>query len=246
MKIVAIIPARYESSRFPGKLLAQLGNKPVIKHVFDGTKNSGLFDDIIVATDDQRIFETVDDFGGKVVLTAKEHQSGTDRIAEVCSKIDCDVIVNIQGDEPFISSEPLRKLVSVFDDKTIGIASLMHEIKKHIDNPNSVKVVCDKDNFALYFSRSLIPFNRDAEISHFQYLKHIGVYAFRKHILEKFVSLPEGKLEKIEKLEQLRLLENCIKIKMVQTEYEGIGIDTPEDLVRAELLLKKKMRISQY
>jgi len=235
MKIIAIIPARYDSIRFPGKPLAILGNKPIIQHVYERAKNSGLFDDVIVATDNQRIFETVHDFNGKVILTAKEHQSGTDRIAEVCSKIDCDIVVNIQGDEPFITKEPLQKLISVFEDEKVEVASLMHRIKKDIENPNNVKVVCDNDNFALYFSRSKIPFNRNSKS---QYYKHIGVYAFRKKALMKFVDLPEGKLEQIEKLEQLRMLENGIKIKMVETEYEGIGIDTKEDLERAEKMWK--------
>ncbi len=249
MKIIAIIPARYDSTRFPGKPLVKLGNKPIIRHVYERAKNSELFDDVIVATDDQRIFEAVDDFNGKVILTAKEHQSGTDRIAEVCSKIDCDIVVNIQGDEPFISKEPLQKLISAFDNEEVEVASLMHRIKKDIESPNNVKVVCDRNDFALCFSRSKIPFNRNPK-SHFpnpQYYKHIGVYAFRKEVLMKFVNLPVGKLEQIEKLEQLRLLENGMKIKMVETEYEGIGIDTKEDLECAEKMWGNfKIRISNF
>jgi len=247
MKIIAIIPARYDSTRFPGKPLVKLGQKPIIQHVYERAKNSGLFDEVIVATDDQRIFEAVHDINGKVILTSKKHHSGTDRIAEVCSKIECDLVVNIQGDEPFISKEPLQKLISAFKDKEVEVATLMHKIKIDIENPNNVKVVCDKENFALYFSRSKIPFYRNSQ-SQFpkpDYYKHIGVYAFRKESLMEFINLPAGKLEQNEKLEQLRLLENGMKIKMVETEYEGIGIDTKKDLERAERIrnsLKNKVR----
>ena len=241
MKIAAIIPARYNSTRFPGKPLAILGKNPIIQHVYERTKNSGIFDEIIVATDDQRIFDAVENFGGKVVFTSPKHKSGTDRVAEVCSKLDCDIIVNIQGDEPFILEKPLLKLISVFENKEIEVASLMHKIQKNVNNPNNVKVVCDKDNFALYFSRAAIPFPRDSEATKISYYKHIGVYAFRKEILMRFVQLPVGKLERIEKLEQLRLLENGIKIKMVETDYRGIGIDTPADLREAEKILKKQI-----
>jgi len=239
MKIIAVIPARFDSTRFPGKPLAILGNKPIIRHVYERAFNSGLFDEVIVATDDQRIFEAVDDFGGKVELTSKKHQSGSDRVAEICAKTECDVVVNIQGDEPFICKEPLTKLISVFENPNIEVASLMHKLKVEIENPNQVKVVCDNDNFALYFSRAAIPFRRDKKGVTAIYYKHIGVYAFKKETLLKFVQLPIGKLEQIEKLEQLRLLENGIKIKMIETDYEGIGIDTPEDLKKAEKLLRE-------
>ncbi|MCF7792582.1 MAG: 3-deoxy-manno-octulosonate cytidylyltransferase [Candidatus Cloacimonetes bacterium] len=242
MKAIAIIPARYDSNRFPGKLLAKLGNKPIIQHVYERAVKTGLFDCVVVGTDDQRIYETVDSFGGKVSLTSKKHQSGTDRIAEVCLKLECckdaDIVVNIQGDEPFISSKPLRNLIASFDNENVQVASLMHEISKDIENLNKVKVVCDKANFAFYFSRSVIPFDRDKNQTP-QYYKHVGVYAFRREMLFKFVDMPKSKLEEIEKLEQLRLLENGIRIKMIETEYEGIGIDTPEDLEKAEKLLIK-------
>lgn len=239
MKVIAIIPARYDSTRFPGKPLAKLGNKYIIQHVYEQAQKSGLFAEVIVGTDDQRIFEAVEDFAGKVILTSKKHKSGTDRVAEVCSKMlickDADVIINVQGDEPFITEKPLRKLIEAFDDPEVMIASLMHETSVDIENPNVVKVVCDENNNALYFSRSPIP---NALTSKTKYFKHIGVYAFRRKTLFEFIGLPESKLEKIEKLEQLRLLENGYKIKMVLTSYKGIGIDTPQDLEKAENILK--------
>lgn len=243
MKAVAIIPARFDSSRFPGKPLAKLGSKTIIQHVYDRTLETGLFESVIVGTDDQRIFEEVDAFGGIVTLTSKAHSSGSDRIAEVCRKMVCcqnaDVIVNVQGDEPFISIAPLTKLVSSFADDNVKVASLMHRLKTQISNVNNVKVVCDKAGFALYFSRSVIPFDRDKTTNpEVEYFKHIGVYAFRRDVLFKFVDLPESKLEQIEKLEQLRLLENGIPIKMIETEYKGIGIDTPQDLELARKMLK--------
>jgi len=236
MKVIAIIPARFDSTRFPGKPLAKLGNKYIIQHVYEQAQKSGLFAEVIVGTDDQRIFEAVDGFGGKVTLTSKKHKSGTDRVAEVCNKMPCcndaDVIVNVQGDEPFITEDPLRKLIESFTDQSVQVASLMHELKKDIENPNVVKVICDENNNALNFSRTPNPESRTPNF------KHIGVYAFRRKALFDFVKLPEGRMEKIEKLEQLRLLENEYKIKMVLTSYKGIGIDTPEDLKKAEKLLK--------
>lgn len=238
MKIVAIIPARYDSTRFPGKPLAKLGNKYIIQHVYEQAIKSGLFADVIVGTDDQRIFEAVNNFNGNVVLTSKRHKSGTDRVAEVCNKLlscnDADVIVNVQGDEPFINETPLKMLIEAFDDQSVQVASLMHELNNDIENPNNVKVVCDKESNALYFSRAVIPFAQESKTS---YHKHIGVYAFRRKTLFEFVKLSESKLEKIEKLEQLRLLENGYNIRMVHTSYKGIGIDTPEDLKNAEQLL---------
>ncbi|HPR17606.1 MAG TPA: 3-deoxy-manno-octulosonate cytidylyltransferase [Candidatus Cloacimonadota bacterium] len=243
-KVVAIIPARYDSTRFPGKMLAKLGTKPIIQHVYERAVQTGIFSEVVVGTDDQRIFEAIDQFGGKVLLTGRKHQSGTDRIAEVCEKLPCcqeaEIVVNIQGDEPFITAEPLCRLVGAFQDEKVQVASLMYHLKKEVENPNSVKVVCDQDNFSLYFSRSVIPFDRDkkSEIRP-QYFKHIGVYAFRREMLFRFVEMPKGRLEEIEKLEQLRLLENGIRLKMIETEYEGIGIDTPEDLEKAKKLLER-------
>ena len=245
MKAIAIIPARYESTRFPGKPLAKLGTKCIIQHVYERVLSSGLFAEVVVGTDDQRIFEAVESFGGKVVLTSKKHESGTDRIAEVCRKLpscsDADVVVNVQGDEPFISREPLTKLIAAFDDPVVRVASLMHRMKKSFDDPNSVKVVCDKNNYALYFSRSIIPFKQDNELERKpDYFRHIGIYAFRREMLFRFVEMQHGKLEQIEKLEQLRLLENGIRIKMIETDYEGIGIDTPQDLEKAEKIIATK------
>jgi len=249
MKVIAITPARFDSTRFPGKPLAKLENKYIIQHVYEQAVKSELFEEVIVGTDDQRIFEVVDRFNGKVILTSKKHNSGTDRIAEVCNKLeickDADIIVNVQGDEPFITKKPLRKLLEVFNEPEVKVASLMHKISKDIEDPNVVKVVVDKNNFALYFSRSVIPFDRDSKSQNLnpesqfsKYYKHVGVYAFRKETLFEFVSLPLSNLEKIEKLEQLRLLENGYKIKMVETSYSGIGIDTPEDLEKAENFIK--------
>ena len=240
MKVIAIIPARFDSTRFPGKPLAKLGNKYIIQHVYEQAHQSGLFAEVIVGTDDQRIFEAVDGFGGKVTLTSKKHESGTDRVAEVCGKMlcckDADVIINVQGDEPFINEKPLRKLIEAFDDPEVMVASLMHEANTDIENPNVVKVVCDENNNALNFSRSPIPHARTSKTGFF---KHIGVYAFRRKTLFEFIKLPESKLEKLEKLEQLRLLENGYKIKMVLTSYKGIGIDTPQDLKKAEKMIIK-------
>jgi len=245
MKAIAIIPARYESTRFPGKPLVKLGAKYIIQHVYERVQSSGLFTDVVVGTDDQRIYEAVESFDGEVVLTSKKHESGTDRVAEVCRKLpscsNADVVVNIQGDEPFISREPLKKLIDVFEDPVIRVASLMHRMKKNFDDPNSVKVVCDKKGFSLYFSRSVIPLEQNNKLEQKpEYFRHIGIYAFRREILFRFVEMPHGKLEQIEKLEQLRLLENGIKIKMIETDYEGIGIDTPEDLEKAEKILVTK------
>ena len=245
MKAIAIIPARYESTRFPGKPLAKLGIKCIIQHVYERVLSSGLFAEVVVGTDDQRIFEAVESFGGKVVLTSKKHESGTDRIAEVCRKLpscsDADVMINVQGDEPLISRETLTKQISAFDDPAVRVASLMHRMKKSFNNPNSVKVVCDKNNYALYFSRSVIPFKQDNELERKpDYFRHIGIYAFRREMLFRFVEMQHGKLEQIEKLEQLRLLENGIRIKMIETDYEGIGIDTPQDLEKAEKIIATK------
>ncbi len=236
MKVIAIIPARFDSTRFPGKPLAKLGNKFIIQHVYEQAQKSRLFSEVIVGTDDQRIFEVVDGFDGKVTLTSKKHKSGTDRVAEVCDKMPCcrdaDVVVNVQGDEPFITEKPLRKLIEAFNNPEVKIASLMHKITKGIEDPNVVKVVCDENFNALSFSR--IPNSESQTLNY----KHIGVYAFRRKTLFEFIELPESRLEKIEKLEQLRLLENGYKIRMVLTSYKGIGIDTPQDLEKAEKILK--------
>jgi len=240
MKAVAIIPARYHSTRFPGKALAKLLNKPLIQWVWEAVNNSNLFDQVMVATDSVKIKEAVDNFGGIAILTRKEHQSGTDRIAEVAESLDCDIIVNVQGDEPLINQKVLFPLLQVMQDTSLPIASLMTPIKdlSLLSNPNLVKVVVDNISNALYFSRSVIPYNRD-NIPLVDYWQHIGVYAYRRNALMRLVKLPSGKLEQAEKLEQLRALENGIPIKMIKTEYNGIGVDTPEDLLKLESLLKE-------
>lgn len=234
MKVIAVIPARYSSTRFPGKALALLNGKPIIQHVYEAAEQSELFSKVIVATDDERIAKAVHSFNAFVVMTSSEHKSGSDRIAEVIENMDCDVVFNIQGDEPFITKQPLSDLKDVFHDPTVQVASLMHEMtnEEEIVNPNNVKVICDRLGNALYFSRSLIPYDRD-KTQQVTYWKHIGVYAYLKKTLLRFVAIPQGKLERIESLEQLRLLENGIPIRMVKTAYKGIGIDTPEDLEKA-------------
>lgn len=232
-KIIAVIPARWQSSRFPGKPLALLAGKPVIQHVYTNVLKSELFSEVIVATDSDKILAAVKDFGGRAMLTASTHRSGTDRAAEVCRTLDFDLMVNVQGDEPFISKNPLTALVEVFADPQIQAASLMHKISHKSNDPNQVKVVCDNKGFALYFSRAPIPYNRDNPSAYESY-GHVGVYAFTPQTLFDFVELAPGKLEQIEKLEQLRLLENGVRIKMVESDYCGFGIDTPNDLKNAQ------------
>lgn len=234
MIIVAAIPARYAATRFPGKLMQMLGNKTIIRHVYDNTMSTGLFNDVFVVTDSDIIYKEIKDSGGKVIMSTKEHESGSDRIAEAIAEMDIDVVVNVQGDEPFIKKEPLEKLVRLFNDDSIQVASLMRKIsKEEATNPNNVKVVTDKLGYALYFSRSIVPYQRD-ERTTVEYFLHVGVYAYKKNALMSFTKWPQSSLEKIEKLEQLRYLENGIKIKMSETDYNNIAIDTPEDLERAK------------
>jgi len=235
---IAVIPARYASTRFPGKPLALLNGKPIILHVYERVAESRLFQDVIVATDDKRIAEAVQSFGGKCKMTAPDHPSGSDRIAEVIRDLNCDVVFNVQGDEPMIEGATLSKLQAVFSDPKVQVASLMTRLTdpQALLNINIVKVVINNTFDALYFSRSPIPCNRD-NIPGVEYFRHIGVYAYRKQTLLDFVKLPQGKLEQAEKLEQLRFLEHGIPIRMVETSYQGIGIDTPEDLQQVEMLL---------
>src|SRR4029079_18541545 len=234
MIIVAAIPARYAATRFPGKLMQMLGNKTIIRHVYDNTVSTGLFNDVFVVTDSDIIYKEIKDSGGKVIMSKKEHESGSDRIAEAVAEMNIDVIVNVQGDEPFIKKEPLEKLVHLFNDDKIQVASLMRKIsKEEAMNPNNVKVVTDRSGYALYFSRSIVPYQRD-EKTNAEYFLHVGVYAYKKDVLMNFTKWPQSSLEKIEKLEQLRYLENGIKIKMAETDYNNIAIDTPEDLERAK------------
>jgi 3-deoxy-D-manno-octulosonate cytidylyltransferase len=240
MKFIGIIPARYSSSRFPGKPLAILGGKPVIEHVY--RQVSSVMEDVFVATDDQRIYDAVEAFGGKAIMTRSDHKSGTDRICEALEKVggSFDVVINIQGDEPFIQKSQLETVMQCFDDPRTQIATLgkPFESMEAVENPNSPKIVLDNDGYALYFSRSVIPFVRGKEheewLSHFPYLKHIGLYAYRTEVLREVSKLPQSTLELAESLEQLRWLQNGYKIKVGLTDVETIGIDTPEDLQRAE------------
>lgn len=237
MIIIAVIPARYAATRFPGKLMQVLGDKPIIRHVYDNTVATGLFKDVFVVTDSDIVYNEITKHSGKAIMSKKVHESGSDRIAEAVAEINTDVIINVQGDEPFIKKEPLEKLVQLFSDPNVQVASLMRKIsKEEAINPNNVKVVADRSGYALYFSRSVIPFQRD-EKTISDYFLHVGVYAYKKDVLMNFTKWPQSTLEKIEKLEQLRYLENGIKIKMAETEYDNIAIDTPEDLERAKLFL---------
>lgn len=241
MKIIAVIPARYASTRFPAKLMQDLGGKTVILRTYEAAKNTQLFDDVFVVTDSEIIFSEIENNGGKVIMSLKEHESGSDRIAEAVENMQVDVVVNVQGDEPFINKEALESLVDAFrndKDSKIDLGSVMHEITsdEEINNPNNVKVVTDYNNFALYFSRSVIPFAREKNVG-VRYMKHIGIYAFRKSALMDFYRLPMKSLEASEKLEQLRYLEYGKRIKMIETNQGSIGIDTPEDLEKAKKML---------
>lgn len=239
-KTIAVIPARYNSTRFPGKMMEILGDRTIITTTYENVVETGLFDEVFVATDSELIFDEISKNGGKAVMTG-EHETGSDRIAEAVKNIDCDIVINVQGDEPFLKKEPLKQLIEVFsndDKKEISLASLKIQLKEseEIQNPNNVKVITDNQGFALYFSRSVIPFHRELAYN-VKYYKHLGVYAFRKEALIKFSSLEMTPMEISEKLEQLRYLENGMKIKMMETDFVGIGIDTPEDLEKAKLLI---------
>jgi 3-deoxy-manno-octulosonate cytidylyltransferase (CMP-KDO synthetase) len=238
MKIAAFIPARYAATRFPGKLMQMLGSKTVILHTYDNTLATGLFDEVVVVTDSDIIYKEITSHGGSAVMSKQQHESGTDRIAEAVVEMDIDIIVNVQGDEPFVKREPLEKLIAVFQDDDVKVASLMQELKeeKLIADPNYVKVAVDKEMNSLMFSRSLIPYRRDKE-EPVTYYEHIGVYAFRKATLLSFTNWQMTPLERSEKIECLRFLENGILLKMVVTEYMGVEIDTPEDLEKALKLL---------
>jgi len=241
MKKIALIPARYGATRFPGKLMAKLGGKSVILRSYESTVNTGVFDEVIVVCDSDIIYREIVQNGGKAVMSQKEHECGTDRIAEAVADMDVDIVVNVQGDEPFTQKAPLEKLLQVFEGeagKQVQVASLMQELKdwKSIEDPNYVKVAVDKQFNALFFSRSVIPYPRNKEARSIYY-EHIGIYAFRKQTLLEFTRLPVSPLENAEKIECLRYLENGIPMKMVVTEYMGVEIDTPEDLQKAAQLL---------
>lgn len=245
LNITGIVPARYASSRFPGKPLALIGNKPMIRLVYEQACKA--LDNVFVATDDERISGAVKSFGGKVIMTSAQHRSGTDRCAEAAEKIilsgiETDVIINIQGDEPFIRPEQIEILSGCFTDKNVNIATLIRKVNQGEDilNPNQPKVIIDKNGYALYFSRTAIPYIRDAEIKEWtfkhDYYKHIGLYAYRAETLSEITKLPHGDLETAECLEQNRWLENGYRIKTAVTMWENIGIDTPEDLEKANLI----------
>lgn len=239
-----MIPARYEASRFSGKLMKDLEGKPVIVRTFEAVLNTKLFEQVYVVTDDNRIEEVILNVGGKVIRSKKEHKSGSDRIAEACENLEADVIVNIQGDEPFTEKKNLEMLLKIFSEDVnneVSVASLMERLDnpEEVCNPNNVKVVVSKNGDALYFSRAFIPFPRD-EKSEGVYFKHIGIYAYRKEALMQFTQLEESILEKTEKLEQLRYLENGFRIRLAETNISTIGIDTEEDLQKARQLWKKR------
>ena len=245
MKFIAIIPARYASTRFPGKPLAMLGGKPVIQRVYEQAVK--VLPEAYVATDDERIFHAVKSFGGQAVMTRSDHKSGTDRIQEAVEKIhtQADVIINIQGDEPFVQPSQLETLMQLFDapETQIGTLGKPFETMEAVENPNSPKIVCDRHGFALYFSRSVIPYVRGKEqqewLQHYPYLKHLGLYAYRREVLHEITQLPQSPLELAESLEQLRWLENGYRIRVGLTDVETVGIDTPDDLQRAEEFLAR-------
>ena len=238
MKKIAMIPARYAATRFPGKLMQVLGDKTVIRHTYDATIATGLFDEVIVVTDSDIIFSEITLAGGRAVMSRQEHESGSDRIAEAAVEINADIIVNVQGDTPFIKKEPLEKLLQQFDDESVQVASMMQVLSKQeeIDDPNFVKVTVDKNMNSLFFSRSVIPYPRDKNVP-IVYYEHIGVYAFRKKALLDFTQWPVTPLEAIEKVECLRYLENGVPLRMIVVDYMGVEIDTPEDLEKANKLL---------
>ena len=246
MKIISVIPARYDSKRFPGKLMQRLGDKTVILSTYQNVVATGLFDEVLVATDSDLIFKEISDNGGRAVMTSSDHQCGSDRIAEAVSDVDADVVINVQGDEPFVDENSLKKLIDVFQSdlqKEIALASLMTPLKslEEIQNPNVVKVIVDLKGFALYFSRSLIPFDRDNSLFP-AYHKHVGVYAFRKQALEDFSCQDITPLEAAEKIECIRYLEHGKKIKMIVTHQLNFEIDTIEDLRRANEYLKQQSK----
>jgi len=245
MKVIGIIPARYDSKRFPGKVLADILGKPVIQRVYEQARKAELLDEILVATDNEEIFKAVENFGGKAVMTSSNCKSGTDRLAEVAGSLDGDIFLNIQGDEPLISSEVISKVAqTLIEDNAIEIATVARKIttQEELNNPNVVKVVIDNDGFALYFSRAQIPYVRNfLEIRNLGSVcyKHIGLYGYKRGFLLNFALMKQGPLEKVEDLEQLRALENGYKIKVVITQRDSIGVDTQEDLEKVRKILRE-------
>ncbi len=245
MRAIGVIPARFESSRFPGKVLAELLGRPLIQYAYEEALKAGSLEDLVVAADEERILKAVENFGGRAVLTAKEHKSGTERLSEVVNPIDTQIVVNIQADEPLIHFSMIDELVNcLLEDPDIPMASLIHKIEDERDlkDPNVVKVVKDRNNFALYFSRFPVPHtNQQLPISNYQFYKHLGLYAYTKDFLFTFTNLPEGELEKAERLEQLRALEHGYKIKLIETSFDTIGVDTPEDLEKVRLKMSENI-----
>ena len=246
MKIIAMIPARFQASRFPGKLMEDLGGQTVILRTYQATLGTGLFEDVFVVTDSEVIFNEITSHGGKAIMSIKNHQCGSDRIAEAVASMDIDIVVNVQGDEPFTNKQVLTTLLDVFNQKDaskIDLASLMVKITdwEEINNPNCVKVIVNKENFAQYFSRAPIPYPRNKDITT-SYYKHKGIYAFTKQALLDFYQLPMGTLEATEKIECIQYLEYGKNIKMAETSLQGIGIDTPEDLIKANKILKNNQQ----
>lgn len=237
-KIIAVIPSRYESSRFPGKPLAMICNKPMIQHVYERVLSVKQIYDVYVATDDKRIFDCVETFGGKAIMTS-QCNCGTDRVYQDSKDIDCDIVLNIQGDEPTIKTEMIEDLISAFNDDKVQFATLKKrcEISDDYFAPNTVKVITDINGDAIYFSRYAVPYNRDDRL--INYYKHIGVYGYTKKFLKKYVSLPQSSLELAESLEQLRAIENGYKIRVIETKYNSIGVDLPEHVKLVEAELKK-------
>ena len=240
MKVTALIPARLSSTRFDRKLLMDLCGKSIILRTYESVVETGLFHSVYVVTEDQEIYDEIVNAGGNSILSKNKHESGSDRIAEACESIDSDAFVNIQGDEPFIDSFSLNKLVLELNNS--DYVSLMINISDidEINNPNNVKVIVDSENYAMYFSRSVIPFDREVNASEVTYYKHIGVYGFTKQALVNFSKLPPSKLELVEKIEAIRILENGSRIKMIETDFLGVGIDTKEDLDLAISIWSKK------
>ena len=245
MKIVAIIPCRYDSRRFQGKPLTAMLGKPLVQWVYEKAKQATILTDVVVATDDDRIYKSVESFGGRALMTAQSHRSGSDRAAEAAGKLDLhdeDVVINIQGDQPAFDPQCLSEIVSpLIEDPNLDMSTLVYRIKDtaEIENPNCVKCVFDTDGFAIYFSRAPIPFNRDGS-EPCDMFRHLGIYAFRKRFLDRFASLPQGRLEAIERLEQLRAIEHGCRIKVVETDYDSKAVDTPEDIERLERVLSKE------
>ncbi len=238
-KVGAFIPARYASTRFPAKLMQLLGDKSVIRHTYDNSKATGLFDEVYVVTDSEIIFDEIVNNGGKAIMSKRNHESGSDRIAEAIEDLAIDIVVNVQGDEPFVKRQPLEQVLACFRDEKVQVASLMQVLTNQasIEDPNYVKVAVDKNWNAIFFSRSVIPYPRDKALA-ITYYEHVGVYAFKKQALIDFTNWPMSPLEAAEKIECLRYLENGVPIKMAVTDYMGVEIDTPEDLLKAAALLK--------